>query len=62
MQQKPLRKELPELISGCEWQQIFKGCSTSEVFRLERAGNASFYLKTALRVDSDLANEKQILD
>ncbi len=38
---------LAEAVAGCRWQQVFIGCSTSHVFRLERPNRSDLFLKIA---------------
>ncbi|HEX8196195.1 MAG TPA: APH(3') family aminoglycoside O-phosphotransferase [Pyrinomonadaceae bacterium] len=58
---KYLPQALFEALYGYDWQQNLTGFSSSQVFRLTKAGGENLYLKTALRVDSELAEEKQRL-
>lgn len=60
--QKFLPQILSETLSGYVWQQNFTGFSSSQVFHLKSAGGENLFLKTALRVGSELAEEKQKLE
>jgi aminoglycoside phosphotransferase len=53
---------LSKTLSGYVWKQNLTGFSSSQVFRLTKVGGENLYLKIALRVDSELAEEKQRLD
>ena len=59
---KHLPQALFEALSDYDWQQNLTGFSSSQVFRLAKAGGENLYLKTAPRVDSELAEEKQRLE
>ena len=60
--QNSLPQTLSETLSGYVWQQNLTGFSSSQVFHLKSPGGENLYLKTAHRVDSELAEEKQRLE
>ena len=60
--QHTLPQILSETLSGYDWQRNFTGFSSSRVFHLKKDGDENLYLKTAPRVDSELAEEKQRLE
>lgn len=54
-----MRDALTKAIDGYKWRQILTGCSTSQVFRLEKTDSESLYLKIETRTDcSELQEEK----
>ncbi len=66
MKTKNLYQSLPQIfsetLSGYVWQRNLTGLSSSQVFHLKSEGGENLYLKTALRFDSELAEEKQKLE
>lgn len=60
--QNSLPQILSEMLSDYAWQQNLTGFSSSQVFYLKSAGRENLYLKTALRIDSELVEEKQRLE
>jgi aminoglycoside phosphotransferase len=60
--QNSLPQTLSETLSGYVWQQDFTGFSGTQVFHLKSSRDENLYLKTAPRVGSELAEEKQKLE
>ena len=66
MKTEILYQSLPQIfsetLSGYVWQRNLTGLSSAQVFHLKNAEGENLYLKTAPRVDSELAEERRKLE
>ncbi len=55
-----LPHELAEAVAGYKWQQVFTGCTSTQVFRLQSAAAESLYLKILARDFERLLEQEKL--